>query len=59
MPLLDGCYLCQFFKPTPVGNRGVCRRFPPVAIASQPEVEAHQWCGEFKKDEAKVKAQEK
>lgn len=65
--MTDSCKTCKFYKQN--GKwvnkaNGVCRRFPPVRAGSStmiadpgtywPEVQDHEWCGEFKFDTKKA-----
>ena len=49
----DRCEICLCFKPTPVGDHGDCRRFPPNTGAIK--VSPHNWCFEFHLNEHKLK----
>jgi hypothetical protein len=52
----ERCLDCFFFKPSPSGQHGYCRRYPPTFTATDeagrpkfysPVVSPWNWCGEF------------
>ena len=42
----QSCENCRFFKPATHGDH--CRRYPPKVTGVSVDVEADEWCGEFK-----------
>jgi hypothetical protein len=56
----ERCLDCFFFKPSPSGSHGFCRRYPPVFTNLDengrprfwsPVVSPHGYCGEFEEME--------
>jgi hypothetical protein len=48
------CGICQFHEPTPIGNGGKCRRYPPSNNGSI-NTGLYDWCGEYSLDSDKLK----
>ncbi len=58
--MAESCLTCKFYFPTPKGSYGDCRRMPPNGTTEgHPTTNPGGWCGEYREDALKLKAQEK
>ena len=42
------CQSCEFWEREVSGERGICRRFPPLSYGGWASTTADDWCGEYK-----------